>query len=244
MAAARVATYRRPHDINVDGRRAVWLFQMSLPLLLFWVLCSDPLVDQSRRVPNFHFYVISGASVLGLIVAVVVARGARGDRDARVFLVSLGLFSVAGIFLMHSLSTENRLLTEGLAGFIWSPPLCLTVGGVFFLLSSFRLSDRVNDWIVVNQGRLLVLHLSALAGYALLLTLNPSLLLDGLGVVATRAGGYTITGEGGTANQVLLAMAVIAVGSSLLASFRFYLEYRRRPSVLLIALIAGVVLFA
>ncbi|HVA23797.1 MAG TPA: HD domain-containing phosphohydrolase [Chloroflexota bacterium] len=244
MGLGRVARYRHPRDVNVDGRRAVWAFQMSLPLLLFWVLRSDPLIDQSRREPDFHFFVVSGAAILGLIVAAIIAHSARDHRDARVFLVALGLFSVAGIFLMHSLSTENRLLSQGQAGFIWSPPLSLSVGAIFFLLSSFRLSDRLNDWIVVNQRRLLVAHLSVIAGYAALLILNPSLLIDGLGLTSTKAGGYAITGEGGMADTLLVVLTILAVACYLVAGFRYYLEYRRRPSVLLIALIAGVLLFA
>ncbi|MFI5269451.1 MAG: hypothetical protein ACHQ7M_18900, partial [Chloroflexota bacterium] len=190
---------------------------MSLPLVLFWLLHSDPLVDQSRREPNFHFFVVSGAAILGLVVAAVIARAARGHDDARVFIVALALFSIAGIFLMHSLSTENRLLSQGQAGFIWSPPLSLSVGAVFFLLSSFRLSDRLNDWVVVNQSRLLVAHLSVIAGYVLLLILYPSLLIEGLGLTSTKAGGYTITGEGGMADGVLVVLTILAVACYVVA---------------------------
>src|SRR5579884_3464684 len=198
--------YRQPKDLNVDGRRAVWAFQMGLPLALFWLLHSDPLIDQSKRDPDAHFAVVSAAAVVGLLVAAVVAHAARSHQDARVFLISLALFSIAGIFLMHSLSTENRLLTQGQAGFIWSPPLCLAVGGVFFLLSSFRLRESLNAWITINQSRLLAAHLGVIGGYAALLLLSPSLLIDGLGLVSTRAGGYSITGEGGTADKIMIGL--------------------------------------
>jgi HD-GYP domain-containing protein (c-di-GMP phosphodiesterase class II) len=236
--------YRQPKDLNVDGRRAVWAFQMGLPLALFWLLHSDPLIDQSKRDPDAHFAVVSAAAVVGLLVAAVVAHAARSHQDARVFLISLALFSIAGIFLMHSLSTENRLLTQGQAGFIWSPPLCLAVGGVFFLLSSFRLRESLNAWITINQSRLLAAHLGVIGGYAALLLLSPSLLIDGLGLVSTRAGGYSITGEGGTADKIMIGLLVTAVACYAIASLRFYAEYRRRRSVVLIALITGLVLLA
>jgi hypothetical protein len=67
--------YRQPKDLNVDGRRAVWAFQMGLPLALFWLLHSDPLIDQSKRDPDAHFAVVSAAAVVGLLVAAVVAHG-------------------------------------------------------------------------------------------------------------------------------------------------------------------------
>jgi HD-GYP domain-containing protein (c-di-GMP phosphodiesterase class II) len=244
LAQRLAAGYRRPHDVHVDGRRAVWAFQIAMPLLLFWLLHSDPLIDQSRRAPNTHFIVVSAAAVLGLLVAALIAHAARGHHDARVFFMALALFSISGIFLMHSLSTENRLLSQGQAGFIWSPPLCLTVGAVFFLIGSFRLKPSLNDWVVANQGRLLVAHLAILAGYAILLTLYPSLLIEGLGMTSTKAGGYTITGEGGAADELLIGMLIFSVACYAVAAVRFYREYRRRRSVLLISLVTGVLLFA
>jgi putative nucleotidyltransferase with HDIG domain len=242
-APAAAAPFRRPKE-NVDGRWAVWAFQMGLPVALFWLLHADPLIDQSRRDPNIHFLVVSGAAMLGLVVAAIVSHAARSHQDARVFFIGLALFSIAGIFFMHSLSTENRLLSQGQAGFIWSPPLCLAAGGLFFLLSSCRLSERLNAWVLLNRGRLLAAHLGVLGGYAALLTLYPTLLIDGIGLTSTKAGGYSITGEGGTADQVMIGLLLTAVGCYLVASLRFYLEYRRRRSVLLIALITGVMLFA
>ncbi|HEX6513594.1 MAG TPA: HD-GYP domain-containing protein [Chloroflexota bacterium] len=243
MPSRAAARYHRPRDLHIDGRRAVWGFQLSLPLLLFWLLHSDPLVDQSRRLPNFHFIVVSAAAIVGLVVAGVIAHAARSHRDARVFLVALALLSISGIFLMHALSTENRLLSQGQAGFIWSPALCLALGGVFFLLSSFRFNDRWNEWLIVNQSRLLVVHVSVIAGYAALLLLNPSLLIDGLGMTSTKAGGYAITGEGGEADTILIGLFVATVCCYGVAAVRFYLENRRRSSVLMLSLIAGATLF-
>jgi HD-GYP domain-containing protein (c-di-GMP phosphodiesterase class II) len=222
----------------------VWLFHIILGPLLFWFMEADAALDQEQRVPYVHFWVVSVAALGGLAIAWVVAGAARRHADSRVFLIALAFFSISGIFLMHALSTENVLISQGQAGFIWSPPLCLLLGGVFFLLSSIRFGDQVNSWILTNQRQLLVLMVAVLAGYAVTVVVFPDTLMGLLGVEVTKAGSYEVVGEGGEANAALLIMLVIAVGCYLAAAWRYYGAYRRQSSVLLLSILTGMVLFA
>lgn len=217
---------------------------MAMPLGVLWLLRSDPVLDESRRAPESHFWVVSIAALTGVAIGIIVARAARDHRDARVFLVALGMMSISAIFLLHALSTESRFLNQGLAGFIWSPPLCLALGAVFFALSSIRWKDAINDWLVLNQGRLLVGWLAVLACYAVTVALFPNVLIEGLGLTTNRSGGYTVTGEGGLADDVLIVTLVVALVCYAAGAVRYYLQYRRRQSVLMKAIITGMLLFA
>ncbi|MBV9119264.1 MAG: HD-GYP domain-containing protein [Chloroflexi bacterium] len=236
-------TMRRARPRPLYSKLLVWGFHVALPPLLFWLLLEDPLLDPMQRAPYTHFWVVSLAAIGGLAIAGVVAGAALRHQDSRVFLIALAFFSIAGIFLMHSLSTESIVLNAGEAGFIWSPPLCLMLGAIFFLLSSFRFGDNVNAWILLNQRRLLVGLLAALVGYAALVVLFPEVMNAILGDNGS-SDAYSVTAEGGVTNMALVAMLVVAVCFYAISALRYYLAYRRQQSVLLLSILTGMVLFA
>lgn len=223
----------------------IWAFHIAIPLALFWLLRADPILDPLQRVPQIHFYLVSLAATSGLVIAWTVAKAAREHRDSRVFFIALAFFGIAGIFLMHALSTESVLLSQGQTGFVWSPPLSLLLGGIFFFVSSRRLNDKANAWVLVNQNRLLVAFLAVLLGYVIIVVLVPDFVVGGLGLTAQSASGdYAVSAEGGAANITLIVMLLVAVAGYVSAALGYYRDYRRRHSVMLASLITGMVLFA
>jgi hypothetical protein len=222
----------------------VWALRMSLAPALFALLRLDPILDQLYEAPAAHFAIVSAAAVAGLILAWTVAHAARAHQDARVFFVAVAFFGVAGIFLMHSLSTESSVLGLGLTGFIWSPPLSFLLGALFFALSAVRFGDGANRWLVVNQNQLLVVFLGILLGYAIVVALVPDVVVAGLGLSAGGNGAdYSVSAEGGAASEVLIGMLVLSLAGYAYAAVRYYAEFRRRPSVLVASLLTSIVLF-
>jgi len=228
---------------SAHSKLLVWAFHLALAPSLFWFLKADPPIDQMQHAAATHFWVVSLAASGGLIIAVVVARAAQLHADSRVFLIAMAFFSIAGIFLMHALSTESVVLNQGQAGFIWSPALCLLVGSIFFALSSIRWRDRANAWILLNQQRLLVALLAALVGYAALVVLFPQFMSALLGD-SSGSGDYSVTAEGGITSVALLGLLLISVACFVTAAVRYYQAYRRQHSVLLLSILTGIALFA
>ena len=235
-----MAAHRR---FRPTARQLIWLFHIALAPFLFWLLQADDALDQEQHAPYVHFWLVSLAALGGLGIAWVVAKEARKHADSRVFLIALAFFAISGIFLLHALSTESILLSQGEAGFVLSPPLSLLLGGVFFLLSSIRLGDRANSWILANQRQLLALMVAALAGYACLVVLLPAPMMALLGM-SSSGEGYQMTAESGEANAWLLGMLAVAVACYVIAAWRYYASYRRQSSALLLSLLTGMILFA
>ncbi|MBV8084567.1 MAG: HD domain-containing protein [Chloroflexi bacterium] len=234
-----------PRQSGITVEVLVWVFRMSLAPAVFLLLRWDPFLDQLMEAPQAHFVIVSAASILGLVLAWIVAEAARSHQDARVFFVALAFFGVAGIFLMHALSTQSVLLAVGQTGFIWSPPLSFLLGGALFTLSTVRFNDRWNGWILVNQNRLLAAFITILLGYAVLVVLFPDLVVGGLGVNSgTSTGDYSVSAEGGAVNQVLILLLVLSLATYAVAAARYFAMYRRRPSVLVASLLNSAVLFA
>jgi signal transduction histidine kinase len=122
-------------------------------LLLKW----NPALDQKiLHDPLTHVVITLVASLLGVVLALLVLHVARRAQDGRVFLIGMGFLSAASIFITHSISTPNVLMTgRGLATSL-SGLISLTLGGVFFALSGLPLTPSRNQWLM-RHVRLLLL---------------------------------------------------------------------------------------
>jgi HD-GYP domain-containing protein (c-di-GMP phosphodiesterase class II) len=222
----------------------VWLLRMAFPPAVFLLLRFDTSLDQLQEVPQVHFLMVSLAAIAGLILAWIVAGAARAHQDARVFAVALAFFGLAGIFLMHALSTQGTVAGLGLTGFIWSPPLSFLLGAVFFAASSVRFSDKANHLLLTNQNQLLTIFLGGLLLYAAVVALVPDMVVAGLGLSTGSSGDYSVSAEGGLASELLIGILVLSLAGYGYAATRYTAEYRRQPSVLIAALLSSIVLFA
>ena len=102
-----------------------------IPMALFLVLRVNSEIDAAFQAEQFHFWIVSGASILGLITAIAVLISSIGRDDIWVFFVGLGLLSISGVFLLHSLATESILFSEAHPSFSVAPPASLVAGAVF-----------------------------------------------------------------------------------------------------------------
>jgi class 3 adenylate cyclase len=163
---------------------------------------------------------------LGLRISEVSRRRA----DARLFLVSLVFLSSAGFLLLHALATPGILLGPGNAGFAIATPVGLLLAAGFAAFSGIELTPPRAAAVLRRQALLrggLVLLLVAWAAVSLL-ELPP--LNVALAEEATRA--------------ELELMAAAGVLLYAFAAARYWRLHRRRPSVMLVAVITAFALLA
>jgi adenylate cyclase len=94
--------------------RAPWrpllLLLLALsPTAVLTLLLADPARNTPLFIPVEHFVITTNVSVVALLVAIFVARAALGAGHYRSLLVAVGFLCMAGIFMVHGLSTPDVL---------------------------------------------------------------------------------------------------------------------------------------
>ena len=121
---------------------------LAMPLLLLALLLAAPGLDKSWRTSNFHFYVVSAASLLAAGTCVVLVISARSIRQTRILFLALSFFSLATIFSVHGLATPGHLIHDPTAAIVRSPWLASLAAGFFASLSVLTIPR------IVEQSRL------------------------------------------------------------------------------------------
>jgi class 3 adenylate cyclase len=203
---------------------------MALPLLGLWLLIAQPQFDVHWQHEPTHFWLIAGFAAINSALGVLMSEAARRRADARLFLVALAFLSSAGFLLLHALATPTVLIPNRNTGFVIATPVGLLVAAVYSLASSFDFSPEraglIMRWQGVLRGGLVLLML----GWAAVSLLN----LPPLNAPIAAEAAY---GE-------LAALAFAGVALYGVAALRYYQIYRRRPSVMLIAVITAFALLA
>jgi class 3 adenylate cyclase len=215
--------------VRLPIRGVVWSIHLVLPFLALWLLLARPDLDLRWEQHTAH------AALTGLVAAFAFAIGGRMNfeaahrGDARLFLVSMAFSASAGFFVLHALATPD-FLTGRNAGFVLATPAGTMAGALFAALSAIELTpDRsalVMRWRQPIRGALVV----ALVAW-LVWTLAALPPLDHP-LSADEARGPLVL--------MLVVGALLYVG----ASARYFQLHRRRPSVMLVAVITAFALFA
>lgn len=143
---------------------AGWGLIAIFPTILLWSLMNDVVADPVWAGPNFHVYIVSFASFLALMLAILMRLAAGQLRDSRVLFLSLAFMGIAGIFLTHALTTPGEIVPPN----PWvgvSSRLSLTVGAILLALATVRWSSRARDFIVKRQTMITVVFAAMLIGY-------------------------------------------------------------------------------
>jgi class 3 adenylate cyclase len=211
-------------------RVAVWAFHLVLPLLGLWLLLAQPEFDVVLEHHGGHFVLVVGVAAVNVALGVRMSEVSRRRADARLFLVSLVFLSSAGFLLLHALATPQVLLGGRNAGFAIATPVGLLLAAGFAVASSLDLTPERAEAVLRRQALLrggLGLFMVAWAVVSLL-GLPP---LDApLPEDASRG--------------PLTAIAVAGVALYALAAARYWQLHRRRPSVILIAVLTAFALLA
>ena len=211
-------------------RVAVWTFHLVLPLLGLWLLLAQPHFDVMLEHHGGHFALVVAVAAVNVALGVRMSEVSRSRGDARLFLVSLVFLSSAGFLLLHALATPQVIIYGRNAGFAIATPVGLLLAALFAALSSLDWTPDRADAVLRRQA----------------------LLRGGLAVVMIAWGIVSLYGlppldsplPEEASRGPLTLMAVAGVALYALAAARYWLLYRHRPSVILIAILTAFALLA
>src|SRR5258708_452922 len=150
--------------------RLRWTPALIIPLAILWLLMQGYLRDPSMGTATFHFFVVSLASSLSLLLALFILVAARQVRDAKVLFLGLTFYAMAGIFLIHALTTPGALVQQYNIWVGLSARLSLLAGAFFLVLSSIEWRQSQSQAILKRWGFIVVgvTAVIALYGYVAL----------------------------------------------------------------------------
>jgi adenylate cyclase len=209
-------------------RIALTTVVLAVPLLGLFLLLSQPKLDLRWEHHPAHFWLVLITAVLSAILAYATGEAAGRRGDARLLYVSLAFLSSAGFLALHALATPGVLLAKSNTGFLIATPVGVALGSVFGALSTADFSGNSAVRHVRIGKRLRWALLVLMVGWAVwslasLPPLNrPPQFAEGL--------------------PLLLAVpAVLLYGGS---AVRYVQFWRRRPSLLLLAVPSAFILLA
>jgi class 3 adenylate cyclase len=211
-------------------RVAVWVFHLVLPLLGLWLLLAQPQLDARWQHQGGHFVLVVSVAAVNVALGARMSEVSRRRGDARLFLVSLVFLSSAGFLLLHALATPTVVLEGRNAGFSIATPVGLLLAAGFAAVSALELTPERAAGVLRRQALLrggLVLLMVAWAVVSLL-GLPP---LD------------IAPAEEATRTELEL-LAALGVALYAFAALRYWRLHRRRPSVMLVAVITAFALLA
>jgi len=208
----------------------VWALHLALPLLGLWVLIAQPQIDIHWQHEPTHFWLIAGFAAVNSVLGALMSEAARRRTDARLFLVALAFLSSAGFLLLHALATPTVLIPNRNTGFVIATPVGLLVAACYGAASSLEFSPERAHLIMRWQGLLR-------GGLVLLMLVWAVVSLLNLPPLNAPIAAEVAYGE-------LAALAFAGVAIYSVAALRYYLIYRRRPAVMLIAVITAFALLA
>ena len=205
-------------------RAGVWVLHMALPVLGLWLLLARPALDITWQHHPSHFWLVLSVAAVNVAVALRMQRAAHAHGDARLLLVAYAFTVAAGFLFLHALATPGVLVTGSNSGFDVATPIGLAVASALFAGSAVEFTPAAARRIVANE-RLVrtVLIALMLAWAALSLAEVPPL-------------SRPLSGQ---ARGPLRWMAFAAVALYAISAFRYYLLRRRRPAVMLVAIITA-----
>ncbi len=203
---------------------------LALPLLGLLLLLRRPGLDLHWEHHPAHFWLVLLTAALSAVLAFGTGTAAVRRGDARVLLVSLAFLSAAGFLGLHALATPGVLLAAPNAGFVVATPIGIALGSLFAVASSLDLSRQSAR--AVRLGRWLRLALVALMVLWAVLSLAQLPPLHAEQIVPEQAGG------------LLGLLAVPAIVLYAVAAVRYLGLWRRRPSLMLLSMLAAFVLLA
>lgn len=197
---------------------------LVLPLAGLGLLILRPAFDLHWRHQPTHFWLVLISAVLSAVLAYATGAAAVQRGDARVLLVSLAFLSSAGFLALHALATPGVLLLGPNAGFTIATPVGLSLGSLFAAASGHDWTSRA-----VRVGRRLrAALLLIMVGWAVVSLLRLPPLQEPM-----------LDEQAGTGLLLIGIPGIILYGY---AGWRYLMLWRRRRSLMLLAVFAANVL--
>ena len=113
--------------------------------------------------PVGHFYIVSIVSLLALLVSIAVGVAGVRLRNVNVTFLSIGYISLAGLFILHGLSTPGFIVQEGNALPALSGRLSVIIASVWVFLSALPTDLAIVRWLSRAQRALVPIWIVVLA---------------------------------------------------------------------------------
>jgi adenylate cyclase len=210
-------------------RVGVWVGHMALPLLAAWLLFAQPDIDIMWEHRPSHFWLVMAVAAVNVVLALQILKAARTRQDARLLLAGYAFVVAAGFLLLHALATPGVILDNPNAGFVIATPVGLAGASLFFALSSLQLRPATSARLIALDP---VIKWSLIA----LMVLWGVVSLAGLPPLADPVEEL--------AEGPLALIAGLSIGLYAFAAVQYFASHRRKPSVMLVALITAAVLLA
>ncbi|HKG57351.1 MAG TPA: adenylate/guanylate cyclase domain-containing protein [Candidatus Limnocylindrales bacterium] len=212
----------------LSPRATIWLFHLSLPIAGLWLLVANPSYDVAWEDHGAHFSLILTVALVNVLLAALVGSAAHRRGDARLFLVSLAFAAAAGFFALHAFVTPAVVLQTPSASFVLSSPVGIVLAGAFGLASAGEFDESRAAVVLRWRARLIALVVVALVAWVILSLIPGSPLNRPLAP--------------DDAQPILRALAIAGVALHATAALAYVDLYRRRPSVVVIAIVTAFVL--
>lgn len=210
-------------------RVGVWLVHLALPLLALWLLIAQPGLDVRWEHQPSHFWLVMAVAGVNVALAYQIMRSARIRSDARLILVSHAFLLAAGFLLLHALATPGVIVPGSNGGFEIATPVGLSLAALFFAASSLELGPETSQRVVEREPATRWALIGIMTAWAVVSLAGLPPLADPL---AERAEGP------------LRWAAIAAIGLYTMTAVRYFQHHRRKPSVMLVALITASALLA
>jgi hypothetical protein len=215
------------------SRAMIWTCIAAGPLLLFSLFHTGHVHNPELAGPTFHFYIVSLTSFIVLVLAVLMRVAAGHLGDPRALFLSLAFISIAGIFLVHALTTPAVFVPSFNPWVGFSARLSPFFGAVFLVAATVTWSPRARSTIVRYQREITGALVAVILAYGTL-ALVTSFQQSDLGGFATVLTGdsisYSLTG-------VTIAMLVMVI-------IRYVTIYRSSSTPLVIGILVSSVFLA
>jgi adenylate cyclase len=196
-------------------------------MVLLMVLLLFPRLDVAWEHHPSHFWLVLGVALVSVALGLATSAAARQRSDARVFLVSLAFLSSAAFLGLHALATPDVLLSAPNTGFVIATPIGLLLGSVFAAASALSEERAATAWRwqgPLRWGLAALVVLWAVASLTRLPFLDRPFPDEAPGV--------------------LRAVALVGVALYAVAAIRYWSVFRRRRTVLPVAIAVAFVLLA
>jgi adenylate cyclase len=201
---------------------------LTVPLLGLLLLLRRPDLDLRWEHHPAHFWLVLATALIAAVLAYATGDAAVRRGDARLLYVSLAFVSSAGFLALHALATPGVLLDKSNTGFLIATPVGVAIGSIFAALSTadFSGDSAVRHVRIGKRLRWALLGLMVLWAVWSLASLPP----------LHRPPKF--------AESFPLWLAVPAVLLYAASAVRYVQLWRRRPSLMLLAVPSAFILLA
>ena len=198
------------------------------PVATLGVLIAFPKLDAVWMAPEFHFYVVSSASLMAMIICGVLVLAVRSVRETRILFLALSFMALGAIFSVHGLTTPGYLYDDVSAVLIASPWASMLAGAGFAVLSTITIRGLTNERGVRFSGLVFAVAAVAIAAF--------------LGVSLAYPGWLSWLPTTNPMFKYGLTAVIIAMLS--FAAWRYYQSYQLARMNSQLAMVLGLVLLA